>query len=279
RWREGFGRWIFQVLAVMGGFYAAVTRHSWRAYYNADLPSAIMGRYLIIFSVLFFTISLVTLVKIEPSQFKTKWRYFAFTQILSFGLVTFAYITLINGAVIPTDGNLLKMQGSLDGFYTELLGPYFFVLLFLIYALTNLLLWKEKKQTALTALVIGTVIYYTAGAPAYFRALNDYQTYPWLAKQISHLLPPPDPKSGDADKITVFLPPDCKSQNEMEIYGGLRTRGIEDIFVEVYSAEAVKNMDTEKGFVIEKLDGIQPRQGLPVYEFNNQEFVIIPVQK
>ena len=278
-WRSGFNRWVIQVLAIMAGFFAAVTRHSWRAYYNREIPSAIMGRYLIIFSVLFFTISLVTLVKFEPSRFKTMWKYFAFTQIFSFGLVVFAYITLINGAVIHTDGNLLKMQGSLDGFYIDLLGPYFFVLLFFNYGLTNLLLWKEKKQTALTALVIGIAIYYTVGAPAYFKALNDNQTYPWLAKQISQLLPQADQKSGDAVKITVYLPPDSTSHNGTEIYSGLRTRGFENISVEEYSVEAVKNLKTEKGFVIEKLDGKQSLQGLPVYEFNNQQFVIIPVQK
>jgi len=238
-----------------------------------------MGRYLIIFSVLFFTISLVTLVKFEPSRFKTMWKYFAFTQIFSFGLVVFAYITLINGAVIHTDGNLLKMQGSLDGFYIDLLGPYFFVLVFLSYGLTNIMLWTGKKQTALTALVIGIAIYYTVGAPAYFKALNDNQTYPWLAKQISQLLPQADQKSGDAVKITVYLPPDSTSHNGTEIYSGLRTRGFENISVEEYSVEAVKNLKTEKGFVIEKLDGKQSLQGLPVYEFNNQQFVIIPVKK
>jgi hypothetical protein len=47
----------------------------------------------------------------------------------------------------------------------------------------------------------------------------------------------------------------------------------------VYSAEAVKKMGAEKGYVIEKPDGIEPLQGLPVYEFNDQEFIIIPVEK
>ena len=279
-WREGFGRWIFQVLAVMGGFYAAVTRHSWRAYYNREIPSAIMGRYLIVFSVVFFVIALTALSQFKQSNYRSKWRFFLIGQVLPFGLVVFAYLTVIKGVIIPTDGDLLKSQGSVDAFFTEILGGYFFVLLFLIYGITNWLMWKGSNKTAFAALIAGLVGYYAIGIPSYYQNLMDYQTYPWLAGQIAELAPPPDLKSGDAEQIMVFLPEDHDSTDEADIYNGLRTRGFDNTQIEVYSPETVDAMVTDKGFIIQPLGNDEKQYTeYPTLQFNNQEFVIIPVQK
>jgi hypothetical protein len=279
-WREGSGRLIFQVLAVMGGFYAAVTRHSWRAYYNREIPSVIMGRYLIVFSVAYFVIALVALYQFRRSNFRSKWHFILAAQVIPFILVTVAYLTLIKGMFIPTDGDLLKSLGSVDAFFTEILGGYFFLLLFLIYGITNWLIWNGKSKSALTALIAGLVVYYAVGIPSYYQTLMDYQTYPWLASRIAAIAPPPDPKSGDYERITVFLPKERISINEAEIYNGLRTHGINNTQVEVYSPEAVAAMETEKGFIIQdKSSGDEQFQDYAGIQFNNQEFVIIPVQK
>lgn len=280
RWREGFGRWIFQVLAVMIGFYAAVTRHSWRAYYNADLPGAIMGRYLIVFSVVYFVIALTALTQFKQSGFRSRWHFILTAQVLPFALVTFAYLTLIKGVILPTDGDLLKSLGSVDAFFTEILGTYFFLLLFLIYGITNWLMWKGTQKFALVALITGLVVYYAVGIPSYYQNLMDYQTYPWLASRIALLAPQPDLKSGDSEQISVFLPEERSSKNGAEIYNGLRTRGIENTQIKVFSPEAVDAMATDKGFIIQPIyDGDKENPEYPTLQFNDQEFVIIPVQK
>jgi hypothetical protein len=279
-WREGSGRLIFMVLAVMGGFYAAVTRHSWRAYYNREIPSVIMGRYLIVFSVAYFVIALVALCQFSRSNFRSKWHFILAEQVFPFILVTLAYLTLIKGMFIPTDGDLLKSLGSVDAFFTEILGGYFFLLLFLIYGITNWLIWKGNSKSALTALIAGLVIYYAVGIPSYYQTLMDYQTYPWLASRIVQIAPQPDPKSGEYERITVFLPKERTSSNKVEIFNGLRTHGINDTQIEVYSPEAVAAMVTEKGFIIQnKATGDEQFQDYAGIQFNNQEFVIIPVQK
>jgi hypothetical protein len=60
----------------------------------------------------------------------------------------------------------------------------------------------------------------------------------------------------------------------------LRTHGINNTQVEVYSPEAVAAMETEKGFIIQdKSSGDEQFQDYAGIQFNNQEFVIIPVQK
>jgi hypothetical protein len=278
-WRDNFGRWIFQVLALMTGFYAAVTRHSWRAYYNADLPSAIMGRYLIVFSVVFFIVAVISADHFEPEKFKSSKLYILMAQILPFGLVTFAYFALIEGAVVRTDGDLFKLLGSVDGFFTEILGPWYFLLVFLLYAITNWLLFKKKKKLAVNALILGITIYYAVGLPMYFGDLMEYQTYPYLAKQIVRMLPAPDPKSGEVDKVTVFLPEVPMAKSRSEIYNGLRTRGYNATIIKKYSEEAVSEMITEKGFIIVSLPDELSQQDLPVYEINDLEFQIIQIEK
>ncbi len=280
KWRAGFGRWIFQVLALMAGFYIAVTRHSWRAYYNADLPNAIMGRYLIVFSALYFVIALTALYQFKQSNFRSRQRFFLIAQMLPFALVVFAYLTLIKGVIIPTDGDLLKSLGSVDAFFTEILGGYFFLLLFIIYGITNWLIWKGSGRNAFAALIAGLVIYYAVGIPSYYQNLMEYQTYPWLASQIAQRVPQPDPKSGASEQITVFLPEIRKSKNEAEIYNGLRSRGIDNTHIEVYSPEAVDAMVTEKGFIIQPLESESGKYSdYPTLRFNDLKFVIIPVQK
>ena len=278
-WREGFNRMILQVLALMAGFYAAVTRHSWRAFYNADLPSAIMGRYLIVFSVLYFIIAVIAVNRFKPENFKTQWHFIFFAQIVPFGLVSFAYFTLIKGAVVPTDGDLLKSLGSVDAFFTEILGPYFFILLFIIYGVSNWLMYFGKRRVAVYFLTAGLIVFYAIGVPAYNREIMEYQTYPYLAKQISLMLPSPDPKSGQAEQVTVFLPEERTVKSGAEIYNGLRINGFPETIIEAYSEEAVEEMATEKGFIILRLPDEMGSEELPVFEINAMQFQIIEIRK
>lgn len=280
-WRIGFERWIFQVLAIMGGFYVAVTRHSWRAYYNAVIPSAIMGRYLIVFSVIYFTIAIVVISKWEKQKMSSRRLMIPLTVLVAFTLVVFAYLTLVRGAIIPTDGGLLKSIGSVDAFFTEVLGVYFFVLLLLVYGSTTLFIWSGKPKHSLIALVLALVMYYATGVPAYNQNLIEYQTYPWLAAQIARLVEPPDPKSGEADQISVFLPEDRDPKNEAEIYNGLRVRGIDNTYIAVYSMEQVAEMTTRKGFIIQKVAKTSSieKSTIPVYSFHGQYFTIELVER
>jgi len=279
KWRSGWERWFIQVVLIMAGFFAAVSRHSWRAYYNRDIPAVIMGRYLIVFSVIFFTIAMIAIKKMDISRFKSKPSFFLWTTILPFGMVIFAHLTLIKGIVIQTDGDLLKLLGSVDAYYIQLLGPYFFLLIISIYGVTNLFLWKVQKKYAVTALLISMAIYYTAGLPAYHLQLKEREVYPWLAEQITKLLPLPDPYSGNIEQITVYLPPGETAREMAEIYNSLRVRGIDNTITHLYSEEKVESMATEKGFIIEGFEGTINEPDTTLYEFNNQAFLIIPIVK
>jgi len=162
-----------------------------------------------------------------------------------------------------------------DGFLTELLGPFFFILILVIYSLVNLLLFTKKRRLVVPVLMIGLVIYYLAGIPAYYKGLMDYQTYPWLAKQISQSLPPTDLKNPETVRISVFLPEERDEKSEAEIYNGLRVRGIDNTQVYEYNPENLANMTTDQGFIIQIVqEGTEATSGQDLYQFNGKNFTI-----
>jgi hypothetical protein len=229
--------------------------------------------------VIYFIIAVVAVDRFKVDGFKSRWQFIFFSQLLPIGLVVIAYFTLIKGTIFPTDGSLLKSLGSVDAFFTEILGPLFFLLLFLVFAATNWFIFHGKREIALNVLTVGLVIYYAVGIPSYYRELMNYQTYPYLAKQISRMLPPPDPKSGQADRVSVFLPNERAKKSNAEIYNGLRTHGFPRTIIEGYSEDAVDQMATDIGFIIILLPDDLERNDLPVLEINGEQYQIIPIDK
>jgi len=275
RWRENSGRLIFQVLALMAGFYAAVARHSWRALYNQYLPTKIMGRYLIIFSVLYLILAVLVLVNFDRKRIKSPLKFTLLSGVLPFGLVVLSNFILIEGKLIATSGNLFKALGSVDGFLTEILGPYFFVMLAVIYALETFLLLTNQRRWFLPAFTVCMLAYYLSGVPAYYDKLLEYQTYPWLSMQIARQLPAPDFKNQRNEKISVFIPKEDVLQDSNEIYNGLRVRGIDNSYIFIYPDDAVEEMPTASGFIIERIHTEQSEAAASgLYEFNGEFFRI-----
>ncbi len=280
RWREGFGRLAAEILLLMSAFFVAVTRHSWRAYYNRDLPSKIMGRYLIVFSVIYIVMAVIFASHFDRRRIKSKTAFIFWGGILPFLLIVAANFILIQGAIFPTDASFMKALGSVDGFLTEILGPYFFVLVALLYGIELYLLLRGSHKKLLAALAAGLVIYYLSGYPSYYRSLIDYQTYPWLSQQIASLLPGQNVKGQETGKISVFLPPEHNSQDEAEIYNGLRVRGIDNSEILTEGVDAQESMTNPKGFIIQQLADPQDAvEGLKVYEFNGAYFTIREIDR
>ena len=280
RLRQGSNRWIVQTLALTAGFFAAVTRHSWRAFYNAEIPSKIMGRYLAVFPIFYFIIALIVISEFEKIKFRSKWQFILAAQLIPFGLAAAAYLTLIKGLIIPTDGTLIKPLGSADAFLAEILNGYYLLIIFIIFGVSNWFLWTGSRKAAYYALTIGSLIYYVSGSPAYYRSLLDYQTYPWLSSQIAEKIPRPSPKLAFSGPVTVFVPADLGRSSGDEIYYGLYVRGIEDTKIEIYSPDAIDTMVTERGFIIQPLDANSEKYpDGQVESFYGKEFNVILVNK
>jgi hypothetical protein len=274
-WRENLGRLIFQVLALMAGFYIAVTRHSWRAYYNREAPSKIMGRYLIVYSLLYIILAMIVMVKFDRSRIKSKPKFIFWTGVIPFGLVIFSHIALFEGTIFPTDGNLFNALGSVDGFFTEVLGSYFYVIIAVLYALEIYLLLQDKRKYVLTVIMVGLLVYYLSGYPAYYKILLDYQTYPWLSEKVAEQVRAAGREDEASGNISVFIPPDYEDQDRVEIYNGLRVRGIDNADIYIDSVDPIESMKTDLGFIIRKVDESNP--ALPsqhIYEINGEQFTI-----
>jgi hypothetical protein len=118
-------------------------------------------------------------------------------------------------------------------------------------------------------------VYYLSGYPAYYRSLMDYQTYPWLSEQIADLLPESNLKDQSGGKISVFLPAEHTSQDEAEIYNGLRVRGIDNTEILTEEVDSLESMTNPRGFVIQELKSAdEAGEGLKVYAFNGRRFTI-----
>jgi hypothetical protein len=280
KWREGLGRLVFQIVVLMGGFFVAVIRHSWRAYCNSEMPSKIMGRYLIVYSVLYIIIAVIVAAHFDRSRIKSKGKFIFWTGIFPFILTSIAYSILINGAVIRTDGNLLKALGSVDGFLTETLGPLFFVLLAFLYGVGTYLLLADRRKYLLPFLSVGLMVYYLTGYPSYNELLYSYQTYPWLAEQITEIIREEKGAFIKPDKISVFLPPQHESEDMVEIYNGLRVRGIDNSEMLTYSVDPLDKRTYQMGFVIRQYASPQQvKSGVRIYEFDGRYFTIREVDR
>lgn len=274
KWNDDFSRWILQTFLLMAGFFIAVVRHSWRAFYNAEIPSGIMGRYLIVFSTIFI---ITTLIGNEKSKLLIKptlltiFKYF----IIPFLLVLLSYLVIIKGKILPSDGELMKYNGSADGFYVKLLGTYYFLMILILYLITYAFLFFKNKKAFLT-LGIGLMLYYSIGYYVYTKAMISYQTYPWLSKQISELIPKPDPVSGEFTEISVFLTNSRDYKNQAEIYNGLRIRGIDNTKLATDTVENIQKMETSEGFIIKEINlaDFNNYSSEKKYYFNGNYFLI-----
>jgi len=280
-WRQGFNRLIIQTLVIMGGFFAAVVRHSWRAYYNRDLPAAIMGRYLIVFSAVFIMIASIEIDRFKKNKYKSIKGFAFLTFLVPMILAVLSHMTIIQTSVIPTKGNLLKAHGSADGFMIKQLGFWYFVLVLLIYASVNLLIWIGRRKLARAVFTAGLTVYFIAGWPAYYDTLTESQTFPWIGTKIWTLAPQVDIKSGEFEKVTVFVPPGTPSGNRAEIYNALRVRGIDNTTINYATTENIQEMETPRGFVIEQIEQIPHilEKNEYLYEYQEKYYLITEINR
>ena len=91
--------WVI-VFGLAGAFFVAVTRHSWRAYYNYPEFIKVKGRYIIYFPVLFVILGAVVLFQKKP-QFKHRWTNVVLTYILPAALIAMAFFVEVKQIFKP----------------------------------------------------------------------------------------------------------------------------------------------------------------------------------
>jgi hypothetical protein len=70
-------RWLWSLLFLLMGFSAAVVRHSWRAFYNLEMPERIMGRYVIYFVPLFLLTGFIGISGFRKNRYRSFFHFFS----------------------------------------------------------------------------------------------------------------------------------------------------------------------------------------------------------
>lgn len=85
--------WVM-VCGLAGAVFVAVTRHTWRAWYNYPEFTKIKGRYVIYFSVLFVILGVVVLFDKKP-KFQHRWINLVTSYLFPAAAIVFAWLVLV----------------------------------------------------------------------------------------------------------------------------------------------------------------------------------------
>lgn len=217
-------QWMILMGLLTGAYGAAVVRHSWRAYYNTEIISKIMGRYLIFFGPLFLLTAFISFSK-ENLKDKSSTKKVVVTTLASSALVLFAWLVFIANSVFKTDGALFKALGSIDGYYVEILGSVFLIMIGGIYLiLAGIQIWK--KQILWAAAVVLIALFYSVGIPRYSNELVIDQIYTLAGKNIAEAIIRDIGADRMSEPINLYLPNSVDSRKNNEIGMSVAVRGL-----------------------------------------------------
>jgi len=168
-------RWMLTVLILLAAFSLAVVRHSWRADYNLELPKRLMGRYVIYFAPLFIITAFQAGERFRGAKYRNLADFLLRCEVLPLLIIGLSYLLVIRGSLLPVNSEFIHPLISIDGYYIKILGPYFFLLLGVLYTGSNLLLWYGRKGFA-QFMLAGLAVYYLVGQPAYLKLMVSEQT-------------------------------------------------------------------------------------------------------
>ena len=160
--------WVM-VFGLAAAFFVAVTRHSWRAYYNFPEFEKIKGRYLIYFPILFVILGIVVLFKQKP-KFKHAWVNLLGTYLLPVFMIVLGYFIDIKGLLYPLQSTFIGSIESSDGQKVKFMGMAFIAVIPLFILLYQYVydFAKEKWQKSLFAVfAAGLLAVEIWGMPAY----------------------------------------------------------------------------------------------------------------
>jgi len=239
--------WLWVVGILSFAFLIAIVRHSWRAGYNAQLPTRIMGRYIIFLPPLFLITALLPLSVKQKPALTVRVTDFIPAVFLPLALVLFSYLLLIEESIIPVRAGLVGAFGAYDVFYIQLLGPWFWLLLVLIYLLPPILLRFWKSKHVLQTIVLLLSGFYLLAVPAYIDFIETQQSYEQLGSRIVDMIRVYG--LGEDMRYQVFLPDTIDPARRTDIAWALRVHHLApELAVTSYPSDQVP--DTGKDAII-----------------------------
>ena len=255
-------RWILTVLILLIAFSLAVVRHSWRADYNLALPKRLMGRYVIYFAPLYIITAFQALGSFKKANYRNLAGFFLRCEVIPILLVGLSYLLVIQGSLLPVNNEFIHPLISIDGYYVKLLGPYFFLLLAVLYTGSNLFLWYGKKSIT-HFILVGLVVYYLVGQPAYLKLMVSEQSSQQMGKIALDTMLEINRKTGEALKYEILLPQDLTRDEMDDVAWTIFIRHpLSDWSVGSYSPEKIENLGSDAAIILlPREDARQALQG------------------
>jgi len=270
---ESTKRWFFLALLLTFGFLAAVTRHSWRAWYNHPIPLQIMGRYVIYLTPIFLITAFLSFSSAGETNSLNKNINIKIGILYPLGLTLISYLLVIEGFFFKVGEDFIDAEISLDGFYLKLLGILFFLLVIPFLYASHLALAQRKNPLTLEIASLFIIIFYLAGLPKYIKTYENKQFFQKMGEKISGLLPD---CIGDQQSDTgcmIYLPAEITNSQRTNIWWSLEIRNLEHehLFFR-YKQDELSEILKMKGIVVipENVDfgNTSESPGLPEDEFD-----------
>ena len=273
KWREEFGRWIFQTLVVTAGFLAAATRHSWRAIYNHAIPQILMGRYVLFIAVPFLVLSFFAMDLYAKKAARSSLKKDIWLLVISGGLVLLSYFIIVDPKIIQVEPYFARIETSADAYYVGILGIAYFVLIAVLYGLYWFFFKSEKKRSLVFNLITAVLaVFFIGGWFEYSDQLLAKQTNSWLSSEVAGFVRESVPASElEGEELSLFIPESFGNKEKIELYNGLRVRGFDNTGFYVFDPVNITGMPTNYGVTIRECSAEEiPDDSTDVYYvFNN----------
>jgi len=271
-----YRRWLVSLAILLLAFSLAVVRHSWRAYYNLEQPEKIMGRYVVYFVPLFLMTGFMGLKAFHKSDYRSTWSFVLLSVLLPVLLVGFSYATVVMGQVIPLGDNFIQPLISIDGFYIQELGEFFFGILLLLYLGDAYFLWNGCEK-AVEFVVWVLLAFYLFAEPDCRAYLNEQNTYQELGYRVSELMLEDCTSQDKAEPYKVYLSDGFYVDDRKDFAWSLYVRNLAcDWEIIKYEAGQKPVLYEQSGFIVYPFEEAEPasNQRNQIWEIDGQKFVI-----
>ena len=279
-WKKETRDWYILTAALLVGFLAACVRHSWRAIYNGDIPTRIMGRYILYFTPLFIIAALLAVKEARAARRPSLRQHLLGSLAVPLAFVVAAHRVIFSNLLHFHDGDLINILGSVDAAYFQYLGIYFFVLLFFIYGMISYLTWQKNSSDLVTLSLAAIIVFFLAGMPTYYQDLLSYQRYQYVGSKIVELHQAP--QGYISDKIEILTPSDATERDRAVLSNTLHFYGFEDLHVDHIENFNINKIpeekpDTQRVVIVkikEENDLLKFSEGQP-FKFGEDYFLIL----
>ncbi len=279
-WKKETRDWYILTAALLVGFLAACVRHSWRAIYNGDIPTRIMGRYILYFTPLFIIAALLAVKEAHAARRPSLRKHLLGSLAVPLAFVVAAHRVIFSNLLHFHDGDLINILGSVDAAYFQYLGIYFFVLLFFIYGMISYLTWQKNSSDLVTLSLAAIIVFFLAGMPTYYQDLLSYQRYQYVGSKIVELHQAP--QGYISDKIEILTPSDATERDRAVLSNTLHFYGFEDLHVDHIENFNINKIpeekpDTQRVVIVkikEENDLLKFSEGQP-FKFGEDYFMIL----